>query len=168
MEEEIYKALCSLTGDKSPGPDGLQMEVYKARWHVMKTKILAVFKEFQDTGYLDWRLNTTFITLVPKLEGEKEIFDFRPISLLSGVYKLIGKTLALRLKSALNGFISKFQCGGLPDRHLHEGVLIANELIDSWIKNGKPGLICKLDFTKTFDTVSWEFIEKLLFRKVRF
>lgn len=28
-KDEIYKVLCSLTGDKSPGPDGLQMEVFK-------------------------------------------------------------------------------------------------------------------------------------------
>lgn len=29
-EAKIYPALCSLADDKTPGPDGLQMEVYKA------------------------------------------------------------------------------------------------------------------------------------------
>lgn len=74
----------------------------------MKQEILAVLNEFQNYGYLDWRLNTTFITLVPKEEEEKEITDYRPICFPSGVYKLIGKTLALRQKEVLNNLVSDF------------------------------------------------------------
>lgn len=94
-----------------------------------------------------------------KVEGDKEISDFWPISLLNGIYKLIGKTLAIRLKRVLNDLISDYQCGGLPERHIHEGVLVANELIDSRLKSKKHGLLHKIDFKKAFDTVSWDFID---------
>lgn len=70
-EEEIFTSFSSLAQDKTLGSDGLQIEVYRSCWHFIKLEILVVFKEFQEHGYIDWRLNTTFITLVPKVEGEK-------------------------------------------------------------------------------------------------
>lgn len=107
-----------------------------------------MFKEFQDVGYLDWSLNTTFVQLISKVEGEKQIFYYRPISLLNGAYKLIGKTLAIRLKGVLNEIISEFQCGGIPNRQIQEGVPIANEVLDTRLKTKKLGLHCKIDFKK--------------------
>lgn len=52
----------------------------------MKPEIMEVFDEFHRCGYFDWRLNATFITLITKDGGEKEISDYHPISLLSGIY----------------------------------------------------------------------------------
>lgn len=43
-------------------------------WYFTKEEFKAIFREFHKTGCLDWRLNTTFITLILKIEGEKEIF----------------------------------------------------------------------------------------------
>lgn len=127
----------------------------------MKKDIMEVVREFQNLSYLDWRLNTTFVTLIPKKEGEKTIFDYRPISLLSRVYKMIGKALAKRLSSVLMSLISDNQCGGVEGHQIHEGILVANELIDSRLKLGEPGLVYKLKFKKAFDTVSWRFMDAL-------
>ena len=38
-------------------------------------------------------LSTTFITLIPKKHAAEELKDFRPISLIGGVYKIIAKLL---------------------------------------------------------------------------
>ncbi|RVW44757.1 hypothetical protein CK203_081811 [Vitis vinifera] len=40
--------------------------------------------------------------------------------------------------------------------------LIANEVIDSWKKEGKKGLICKLDIEKAYDSVNWQFLMKVM------
>ena len=40
--------------------------------------------------------------------------------------------------------------------------LIANEVIDSWKKNGKKGLICKLDIEKAYDSVNWQFLMRVM------
>lgn len=47
--------------------------------------------------------------LIPKKLGETDIKDFRPIDLVSGVYKIIEKILANRLREVLGKVISKFQ-----------------------------------------------------------
>ena len=40
--------------------------------------------------------------------------------------------------------------------------LIANEVIDSWKKEGKKGLICKLDIEKAYDSVNWQFLMRVM------
>ncbi|XP_035545046.1 uncharacterized protein LOC109004849 [Juglans regia] len=54
-------------------------------------------------------LNSTFIALIPKKAGAIEITDFRPISLVNGVYKIILKVLANRLSEVLGKIVTKPQ-----------------------------------------------------------
>ncbi|XP_059441980.1 E4 SUMO-protein ligase PIAL1-like [Corylus avellana] len=46
-------------------------------------------------------LNATFISLIPKKVDAVEMKDFRPISLVGGVYKIFSKVLAFRLRTVL-------------------------------------------------------------------
>lgn len=70
-ETENIEAHNALSEEKSPGLYGFPTAFYQRMWGFMKTKIMAVVKEFQDHAYLDWRLNTTFVTLVSKIEEKK-------------------------------------------------------------------------------------------------
>lgn len=54
-----------------------------------------VFIEFYYLKVFYDHLNNTFFTLIPKNCTARELKDYRPISLLSSVYKIISKTLTL-------------------------------------------------------------------------
>ena len=52
---------------------------------------MSFFREFHEHGRFVRNLNTTFLVLVPKKGGVEDLRDFRSISLVEGLYKLLGK-----------------------------------------------------------------------------
>lgn len=73
---------------------------------MIKRDVLASFNEFAQKGKFVKSLNASFIVLIPKKVEAIELKDFRPISLMGGVYKILAKVLANRLKVVLNKIIS--------------------------------------------------------------
>ena len=83
-----------MNGDKASGPDGFTVAFWQTCWDFVKEEILELFKEFYDQSFFVKSLNTTFLVLIPKKGGAEDLGDFRPISLLGGLYKLLAKVLA--------------------------------------------------------------------------
>jgi hypothetical protein len=62
---------------------------------VIKEDIMTVFSDFYARGKFEKSLNATFISLIPKVPGAFELKEFHPISLISGIYKIIAKFLLI-------------------------------------------------------------------------
>ncbi|XP_026417057.1 uncharacterized protein LOC113312524 [Papaver somniferum] len=140
--------------------------VIRKCWDFMREDIMKVVRDFNKLGTMNWRLKTIFLSLIPKKETVEKVKDFIHIGLMGSVCKMISKVLAERLKSALPYIISDQQSAFIKERQILEFALLANECIDSRIRSGTPGVICKIDFEKAFDHVSWDFVDDVLAKMV--
>ena len=103
-----------------------------------------------------------FLLLIPKKEGAEDLRDFKPISLVGSVYKLLAKVLANRLKSVMGEVISDSQQAFVQGRQILDAVLIANKTLDSRLKDNKSGFLLKMDIEKAFDHVKWDFLMEVM------
>ena len=85
--------------------------------------------------------------------GAKDLKDFRPISLVGSLYKLLAKVLANRVKVVAGKVVSRSQNAFVKGRQILDASLIANEAIDSVQKGNSGGILCKLDIEKVYDHV---------------
>jgi hypothetical protein len=131
---------------------------------VVKGDFMEVFVDFHAQGKFLKSINSTFISSIPKIHGAKEIKDFHPISLVGGVYKIIAKVLANRMRRVMDRISSKPQNAFVKGRQILDSVFIANECLDNRVKSEDPVVFCKLEMEKAYDHVDWNFLLYLLRR----
>jgi hypothetical protein len=163
-EDEVWGVVKNMAGDKAPGPDGFSLAFFQSCWDIIKQDVMRVFHDFHDSRNFVKSINVTFLALIPKKPGARECKDFRPISLITGMYKIIAKVLANRLSEVLSKLISASQNAFVGGRQILDSVLVANEGLDSRLKSGSPGMLCKLDIEKAYDHVNWNFLLYMLRR----
>lgn len=78
------------------------------------------------------------------------------------LYKIISKTLAVRLSKVLEEVISDTQSVFLRGRHILNGVVILNEVIDEARKKKLSRVVFKVDFEKAYDSVDWNYLNDML------
>lgn len=94
MEKAVFK----MDKDKTLGPDGFYMAFFQSYWDVVEMDIMEVFEEFFLNGLMGKSMNSTFITLTSKKYHSLNTKDCGPIILVTGVYKIMTKVLASRLR----------------------------------------------------------------------
>jgi hypothetical protein len=105
-DEEISNTIFQIGPLKAPGPDGFPACFFQHNWEVLNKEVIAVVKDFFETGVMPQGINETMIVLLPKKEEPEELKDFRPISLYNIVYKVVSKFLVNRLCPLLHDIIS--------------------------------------------------------------
>jgi len=134
---EIETVVKDSDGDKSLGPDGYNFTFIKEFWYLIKDDVRIMFDQFHANGILPRGMLAFFVTLILKVSSPVEIKDYRPISLLGCLYKLLAKVLARRMARVMTSIISSNQSGFLKGRNLVDGVMVINELVDYAKKNKK-------------------------------
>jgi hypothetical protein len=81
----------------------------KKFWYLVTGEVRIMFDQFHGNEMLPKALLAYFVALIPKISSPLELKDYRPISLLGCLYKLLAKVLARRLASVMNPIISQNQ-----------------------------------------------------------
>lgn len=164
---EVLSALSQMAPLNSPGPDGLSVIFFQKYWHIIGSNILSCVLDFLNLHRMPSILNYTFTVLIPKIARPSRITEFRHISLCNVIYKLGAKALANRLKSCLNSIISDTQSAFVPHRLITDNVLVAyeiNHFIHSHTQGKRAYMALKLDVSKAYDRIEWNFLESILIK----
>nr|GEX89770.1 RNA-directed DNA polymerase, eukaryota [Tanacetum cinerariifolium] len=116
--DEIRTAVWACGENKSPGPDGFTFEFFRKFWDTIGPDLCLAVEWFFDHGSFSRGCNSSFITSIPKVQDPKFVNDYRPISLIGSLYKVVTKILALWLSSVIAGLISDVQKAFLPNNVL--------------------------------------------------
>lgn len=162
-EKECLNALKDMDNGKNPGLDGFPADFYKFFWLNIKELVLSSLNYAFTSEKMSKDQRIGIITLIPQKDKIRTILkNWRPISLLTVDYKLIAKSLAIRLEKILPKIISQSQYAYVKNRYIGENVRAVSDINDYLKQNNHSGIIMQIDFEKAFDSVNWKFMETTL------
>ena len=170
LREEVEVAIKQMKPISAPGPNGMPPLFYQSFWSLIDMDICSAVLDCLNNCKIPLDINSTNITLIPKVKSPEIITDFRPISLCNIVYKIVSKVLTNRFRDVLPSIISENQSAFQAGRVITDNILMAFETLHymKHHQNGKSGFMAlKLDMGKAYDQVEWAYLEAIM-RKMGF
>ena len=161
-QEEVAEAVKQLPAGKSPGIDTIPAEFYQEAWEEIGFDIFNFVLESICQEGIAEELNVSKIALLPKFDDRIRVQNYRPISLLNMLYKIVAKVYANRMKPLLHHWILPSQTGFVPNRCILDNVFLAFEAIEWTLENRQDLSMLLLDFEKAYDRVNWTFLQQTM------
>ncbi|KAL0383830.1 UNVERIFIED_CONTAM: Retrovirus-related Pol polyprotein from type-2 retrotransposable element R2DM [Sesamum latifolium] len=161
--DEIKQAVFDIDETKAPGPNGYSSGFFKAAWPIVGREVTRAIMDFFVTGRLLKQVNSTLISLIPKISNPTVVAEFRPMSCCNVLYKVITKILVQGMRGILDSLISPSQNAFVPGRSIGDNILLAQELFYGYHQQHlPPRCALKVDLRKAYDTVEWDFLHAVL------
>jgi len=163
----MKQAIWDCDSYKSSGPGDISFGFIKQFWNDLKEDFMRFVSEFHRNGRLTKGINATFIALIPKVSSPQRLNDFRPISLVGCLYKVLAKILANRLRAIIGSVVSDSQSAFAKGKQILDGILVANEAVDEARHFQKEMLLFKVDFEKAYDSMDLSYLDMVM-QKINF
>ncbi|KAL1447418.1 hypothetical protein WDU94_003530 [Cyamophila willieti] len=160
--DEVWKVMRKMKNGKSPGEDGVSIDILKEAGNEFYNLMANLFNkcilmcDIPD----DWK--NALMILIHKKGDKKDIGNYRPISLLSVMYKIFTGILANRIEDVLERSQSKEQAGFRRNFSTLDHIQTVRELIERHIEFEMPLCLAFVDFEKAFDSVKTSAVIKSL------
>lgn len=164
-EEELNIAISRLKSSKSPGSDGYTAEWYKEFKNELTPVILPTLNWVLKKAQTPPSWKEAIISAIPKEGKDKmECGSFRPISVLNVDYRLFTSIMAKRLEKFLPKLIHNDQTGFIRQRQTQDNIRRTLHIMDHIRENKIKAIVISVDAEKAFDSVSWNFLYRVLHR----
>ncbi|XP_062104354.1 uncharacterized protein LOC133815539 [Humulus lupulus] len=161
--KEVKTAMFNIKTIKSPGPDRFGAGFYKSLWSNIGKEVASAVLEFFDLGHIPKRLNSTILALIPKVTQPSNASEYRPIACCNTLYKCISKMLCNKLIPILPKVVNQNQGAFVKNRSIAHNILILQDLLKGYNrKRVSPRCLMKIDLSKSYDSIDWNFLESLL------
>ncbi|CAF4841982.1 unnamed protein product [Pieris macdunnoughi] len=162
--DEVLNVLMGLKSNSAPGWDGIPTQFLKLTADIIVPIIVHLINLCFALGVFPDALKIAVVTPVYKGDDKTDISNYRPISVLPPIAKILEKIINKRLMNYLNTFniLSPSQYGFRRDLSTEDAVLDLTSLITNAVDKNKKCAAVFLDMKKAFDSVSiTDLIDKL-------
>ena len=160
--ELLNEAASKLKNKSSYGPDNISSKLLKKILPIVVNPLCHLFNLSFQTGYIPIQLKTAKVVPIFKSGDKHKFTNYRPISLLSSISKLLEKLVAKQMAGYLNKhkLLYKHQYGFRKGHStIHPVLQFLDKIMDSLnktIPEYSLGIFC--DLKKAFDTVDFEIL----------
>ena len=162
-ECEVRSALKQVSLNKSPGLDGLPVEVYLRMSDMFVPILTDVFNHWFAQGAIPGSITKGVITLLKK--GGRHVLgdldDYKPITLLNTELKILAQVLANCLQLVISDLIGPEQCYAVKGRSIQDNLHLVRQILEGIEDDTKAALI-NLDQSKAFNRVDHRFLVAVL------
>ena len=162
-EEEVVQHLLYLDPSKSPGPDNISGYILKQCSTVIAPSLCSLFNHSLKTGTLPSEWKSANVTPVHKKNKKEPASNYRPISLLPIISKVLERCVCNRVYDHVHELINKVQHGFLHGRSCVTQLLTTLHHVGQLLDNNVQTDIIFLDFARAFDSVD----HIILFKKLK-
>ena len=107
--QEVEEVVSQMSDGKALGPYGFKTNFFHYFWDLIKEEVWKIVEESRKNKGVLRAFNSTFLTLIPKEDGDDSPVKFIPIALCNVIYKIITKVVANRLNPILSDLIANEQ-----------------------------------------------------------
>ena len=159
---DLFSTLQSCS-DSSPGPDGIPYSLIKLTWKHFGQILLNSWNYAHITGCLTVSHESSYLKLLPKDGKDHTLLkNWRPITLSNCDFKIITKTLAIKLTNGLSEVISPQQTAYIKNRQITDNLHILQHTTSKCSELNTQSMIVSLDAEKAFDSVEHWYLKEVL------
>ena len=150
---DVNCLISSLPADKASGPDGISVRLLKECADEISPSLTALFNMSLSQGKVPQKWKEANVVPVFKKGDVHDVSNYRPISLLSIVSKLLDRVIHIHVSEFVKPSLSDFQHGFRKKRSCSTQLLGVFHDIGEALDSGKEADMIYLDFSKAFDSV---------------
>ena len=168
--EEIYKILSNLRPKKSTGIDGISNDLLKKLSFYIKIPLSIAINKSLETGLVPDSLKIAKIIPIFKAKDKQLLTNYRPISLLPNISKILEKVVHKRIYTFLtsSNLLYKSQYGFRNNHSTNQAIAEFLSCVLKGFDDKKYTLALFLDLSKAFDTIDHNILlQKLNYYGIR-
>jgi hypothetical protein len=153
-KDDILSELKNLNTSKAPGPDGISTRVLKECRDELAEPFQVLFNQSLDTAQIPNNWKQANVVPIYKKGNKSEASNYRPVSLLPIISKVLERCVLNKILDAITPYISKLQHGFMKGKSTTTQITTVLSNIHNIFDNKEQTDVIYFDLSKAFDSVS--------------